>query len=112
MRDHKYTLGPRFKDIFERWQKSRQIINFEMNASGVFIKVSSSDVRLVLLFFSCVLCVCVFVCCVYVHGVCVRACVCVCVRACMRVCMHACMCVSRVCVCSFLLFCFISKDYV
>ena len=68
-------------------------------------------------FFSCVLCVCVFVyvCCVLcvcAWCVCACMCVCVCVHACMRVCMHACMCVSRVCVCSFFLFCFISKDYV
>ncbi|KAK7104747.1 hypothetical protein V1264_019412 [Littorina saxatilis] len=41
MRDHKYNLGPGFKDIFERWQKSRQIVNFVAQADGVSVSMPS-----------------------------------------------------------------------
>ncbi|KAL8590067.1 hypothetical protein ACOMHN_034298 [Nucella lapillus] len=41
MRNHKYSLGPRFKGIFERWQKSRQIVNFVSQEDGVSVVMPS-----------------------------------------------------------------------
>lgn len=41
MRDHKFNLGLHWKDIFERWQKSRQIVNFLFTETGVSIGMPS-----------------------------------------------------------------------
>jgi hypothetical protein len=41
MRDHKFNLGVHLKDVFVRWQKSRQIVNFQVFHDGVTICVSN-----------------------------------------------------------------------
>ncbi|XP_076442698.1 mitochondrial ribonuclease P catalytic subunit-like [Babylonia areolata] len=42
MRDHKYNLGPAFKETFERWQKSRQIVNFTSSyPAGISVTMPS-----------------------------------------------------------------------
>nr|KAG5714433.1 hypothetical protein BaRGS_006879 [Batillaria attramentaria] len=40
MRNHKFNMGLRWKDVFERWQKSRQIFHLWVERNHVSVKVS------------------------------------------------------------------------